>query len=77
MSKSPKDLRILFPPALTSDQTGTLQSLQNGAEDADLPDWMVEDCLALGILEESRPGFYRITDIGRAALKIELGREQE
>jgi hypothetical protein len=49
-----------------------LQILQDGRETADLPDWMIEDCLALGSLEEGRPGFYRITDIGRAALKVEL-----
>ncbi|KYG98715.1 hypothetical protein SE91_09565 [Bradyrhizobium sp. DOA1] len=75
MTKPPRDLRTMFPPPLTSDQVGVLQALRGGAEDADLPDWMVEDCLALGILEESRPGFYRITDIGRAALEIELTRE--
>ena len=75
MTRPPRDLRTLFPPPLTSTQVGVLQALRSGAEDADLPDWMVEDCLALGILEEGRPGFYRITDIGRAALEIELSRE--
>jgi hypothetical protein len=75
MTKPPRDLRTLFPPPLTSDQTGVLQILQDGAETADLPDWMIEDCLALGILEEGRPGFYQITNIGRAALEVELTRK--
>jgi hypothetical protein len=63
------------PPALTSDQTCVLLGLRNGAEDGDLPDWMVEDCMALGVIEEARPGFYRITDLGRSALAAETSRE--
>jgi hypothetical protein len=54
-----------------------MYNLRNGDEDADLPDWMIEDCLALGIIEESRPGYYRITDLGRAALAVELSRNPD
>jgi hypothetical protein len=53
-----------------------MRELEGGEETADLPDWMVEDCLALGIIEEGNPGYFKITDIGRAALEVERSRDQ-
>jgi hypothetical protein len=53
-----------------------MRVLEGGEETADLPDWMVEDCLALGIIEEGNPGYFKITDIGRAALEVERSRDQ-
>lgn len=45
MTKPPQ---AVFPPPLTSDQTLVLQILRDGGETADLPDWMIEDCLGPG-----------------------------
>ena len=53
-----------------------MRELEGGDQTANLPDWMVEDCLALGIIEEGNPGFFKITEIGRAALKIEQSRDE-
>jgi hypothetical protein len=33
--------------------------------------------MALGVIEEARPGYYRITDLGRAALAAETSRDPE